>query len=206
MSGLFSSKKQTPEVSVVADPYKDIRESLNSWLQGQIGKQGATYPGEQVAPMSDYEQQSLGSLQQYANRGTPSSFTAGKKMIEDTLAGNYDPTRSPYYQSIKAEAMRNLQDTQSDIADQAAGGGAYWSGARLSEQRKAGTDVANSLNTVLGSLAEKERQNQLSMIPYAQEYAQTEEEAPLRTTAALQEYGALPRTIQQAYQTALYNE
>lgn len=202
----FKSSKSSPEVSVVADPYKKVRESLVDWLGGQVGKPGKTYPGELVAPMSEPEQKSQAYLEQYAS-GTPSTTRQlGKQEIESTLSGEYDPSKSPYYQAVKAEMARNLEDTQKSIADMAAGGGRYWTGARLGEQREAQTDYLSSLNTFLGQLAESERDKKLQVLPQALQYATEEEQEPLRKTAALQEFGALPRTIQQAIDQALYNE
>lgn len=205
MGDFFKSKKQTPEVAVVADPYKDVREPLNNYLNQNIGKV-TPYQGEQVAPMSSQEQKSLGTLDQYTGGADSSTYNAGKAQIEGTLNGKYDPTTSPYYQAVKAEAYRNLGDTQKGIADNAAGGGRYWSGARLQEQGRAGTDVANSLNTVMGDLANKERDRQMQMVPQAMSYGQYAEQAPLRQTEALQTYGALPRTINQATDQAAYEE
>ena len=88
--------KQTASVSVVADPYGETRTKYLDWLNGQIGQPGKTYTGNLVAPLTNQENQSLSSLDQYANRKTPSTFTAAKKQVEDTLGGNFDPTKSAY--------------------------------------------------------------------------------------------------------------
>ena len=207
MGDLFKSKKQTAEVSTVADPYKDVREKLTSWLGGQIGKSGQAYSGELTAPMPDYETASLKMLQDYANRGTSSSFTAAKKQAEDTLNGTYsDPTKSPYYQAIKAEAANNLVNTNKSINDTASGRGGFWTGARMSERNKAATNSATDLNKTLGALTDSERNRQVSMVPTAAELAKQEENAPLLTASALQSLGSLPRTIRQAGDTASYQD
>lgn len=206
MSGLFSSKKTTPEVAVLADPYKNVRESVNSWVTSNMGQPGPQYSGQFVAPESELEKASLPYLQAYGARDTSKPYAASREMLEKTLTGGYDPTKSPYYQAVKAEAQRNLEDTQKGIASDAAGGGRYWTGARLQEQGRAGTDVANNLNTILGQLAENERQREMQAAPMAAELGTQEGQEPLKTAAAYQEYGALPREIQQAYDTAVYNE
>lgn len=205
MSGLFGSKKDKG-VSVVADPYKDVREGLTSWLSGQIGKPSTSYEGQMVAPATAQENQSLSFLDQYANRGTPSTFSNAKDVINNTLTGGYDPATSPYYQAMKAEAAVNNQDTQNQIKSDAAGGGRFWAGARLQEQGRAATASNNALNTISAQLAESERNRQMQAVPLAQQLAETEANQPLDTAAALQTYGALPRGINQAQDTAMYNE
>lgn len=204
MSGLFDQKKQNTEVSVAADPYKSVREPYLNWLSGQIGKPGPTYTGEMVAPLSKQQDQSLSWLDQYASGGPASTRTAAEGEINKTLSGAYsDPTTSPYYQAVKAEAARNLKDTQRNIASNAAGGGNYWTGARLGVQGKEASNTANSLNQTLGTMALQERQNMLNTIPQALNAATQTETAPLQKATALQSLGALPQTQQQAIDTAL---
>lgn len=207
MSNFFKSKENKQHYDVVQDPYKNVREPLIDWVRGQIGKSAPQYQGEMVAPMSDEEQQSLNWLKNYVNGGESSMTTAAKGEISKTLEGDaYDPTKSGYYQAVKAEAAKNLEDTQRNIASNAAGGGDYWTGARLGEQQKAATDSANKLNAVLYGLAEKERQNKLDAASKAAALGQMEEQEPLQKAEALQSVGSLPRTLQQAYDEAVYNE
>jgi hypothetical protein len=206
MSFLFESKKTEPEVKEVADPYKDVRNSLTGWLSGQVGKTGPTYTGELVAPMSGYENQSLGWLQDYANSGPSEMRTLAENEVKKTLSGSYDPTTSSYYQAVKAEAAKNLKDTQKSIADEAAGGGRYWSGARLGKQGDASVDTTNKLNEVIGSLADKERDRMTNSVSIADTLANESEQSSLKKAAALQTYGALPRTLSQAYDDATLNQ
>lgn len=207
MSGLFGQKEQTQKVAEVADPYKSVREPYLGWLSGQIGKTGPTYAGETTAPMSDYEKESLNWLKNYSEGGPSATRTAATGEINKTLSGAYaDPTTSPYYQAIKAEAARNLKDTQKNIASNAAGGGNYWTGARLNVQGNESAKTTNSLNTTLGTLAQQERQNMLNVLPQANAFATAEEQAPLQKATALQTLGALPREIQQAQDTAAQNQ
>ena len=206
MSGLFKSKKTTPEVAEVADPYGSVRDPLLKWLSGQIGKPAETYKGEFVAPASEQEKQSLDFLKQYTTQGTPEGINLAKEEYRKTLQGEYDPTTSPYYQAVKAESARNLEDTLGGIKSAAAGGGRYWTGARLGEEREARTDVGNALNTLLGGMAETERARRLQAAPMAAQLGQQEQQLPLQQATALQTLGALPRTLEQAQNQALYNE
>ena len=206
MGDLFSQKKQTAEVTEVADPYKSVREPYLSWLSGQIGKTGPSYTGEMTAPMSDQEKQSLDWLKSYSAGGPSATRTAATAEINKTVGGQYDPTTSPYYQAVKAEAARNQKEAQESIADQAAGGGRYWTGARLKVQGNEAGKTTNYLNEILGTLSEAERQRMIQVLPYAQQFANEEEQAPLQKATALQTLGALPRNIQQAQDTAAQNQ
>lgn len=203
MSDFFKSKESTPSVSAIADPYGAVRTPLVNWLGANIG-QGKSYTGEMVAPATGQEQQSLTSLDQYANRQPSTTYNSGENTINQKLNGNYDPASSPYYQAIKAQAGQNLADTNRQIENQTAGGGQYWAGARAQEQQRASTDQANSLNNTLGQLQQQNEQQKVALTPYALQAGQQDMNAPLQTAAALQQYGALPRAIQQALDQANY--
>jgi len=206
MGGLFKQKKTTPEVATVADPYGGVRSGLTSWLESQIGKPAEQYKGEMVSGMSPYEKESLKWLTSYGSQVPSVLRTTASSEIQKSLTGGYDPTTSPYYQAVKAEAARNLQDVQKGVADEAAGGGRYWTGARLKVQGEEAGKTANYLNQLLAQQAENERQRQISVLPYAQSFAEAEEQAPLQKATAMQTLGALPRTISDAQNQAIYQE
>lgn len=208
MGNFFSDLFDTGgDLEVAADPYGGARTKLLKYLTGSptdpsdmglIGKPGPKYPGKKTASLSDAEMKSLNFLDQYGGTQYGSTMGAAKKEIEKTLGGDYDPVNSPYYQSVKAEAERNLDKTNKAIASNSAGAGRYYTGARMKGQREASTDVYNNLNTVLGGIAQTERQNRLNVLPQAQELAKTEANLPLQKATAFQSLGALPRNVEQA--------
>jgi hypothetical protein len=206
MSGLFKSKDSTPTVSTLADPYGGIRNSTLSWLQSQIGKSAPQYSGEMVAPATKEETQSLDFLKGYVNQPTSEGMNMANEELRKTMANEYDPTTSPYYQVVKAESAHNLGLAQQQIADQAAGGGRYWSGARLKEQGNASNEAALAMNKLIYGMAENERGNRLQAVPLAAQIGQYEEQQPLAKAQALQSLGSLNRAIQQARDEAIYNE
>jgi hypothetical protein len=193
-------------VSVAADPYGRLREPLINWLIPQIGQPGKTYQGEMVAPLSEQESKSFDFLRKYGEQGYGDTFTNAKSEINKTLTNQYDPTTSPYYQAVKARAASNLDEELKGIESDAAGAGRYWTGARLERQEKARSRTTEGLNALLGALAENERQNRLNIIPQALGLAQTEQQLPLQQATAFQTLGQLPRSIQQAQDTATQNE
>lgn len=184
-------------VKEVSDPYKGVREPLVNWLSGQVGQAGPKYTGQTTAPMSKQENQSFDYLRQYGDSGYGKTYQNANNEINKTLTDGYNPANSPYYQAVKAEASRNLKDVQDNIASNAAGGGRYFSGARLKSQGEAAVDTANSLNKVIGELALQERQNRLNVLPQAFNFGQAEKNLPLQQAKAYQELGALPRELDQ---------
>lgn len=213
MSGLFGSKKkessqaQGPNLQTFYDPFASTREAVNTWLTSQTGKPGPTYTGDRVAPMSDLEAASQGWGQDYATSpASGESLQLAQDEIKKTLSGDYDPSTSPYYQAVKAEAEKNLTQTNKNIADQSTGGRRYFSGARLKAQADASRDVNMNLNTTLAGLSEKERQNRLSAVPVAAALDEQATNAAAKKAMNLQAIGALPRELQQALMDAAYQE
>lgn len=199
----FSSGGGKPKVSTISDTYGRIREPFLDELGSKIGKPGPVYSGQITAPMTSQEQASLGKVDQYANTGYGDTFKAGAAEIQKTLNGSYDPSTSPYYQAVKAQSAKNLSDTQTNIASNAGGGGRYYTGARLKAQGDAATNSGLNLDTILGTMAQQERQNRLSVLPQAMAYGQAEQQLPLQQAAALQQIGSLPRTLEQNTNNAM---
>lgn len=216
--GLSKIKNKGGGTSVAADPYERVRNQLNDWLTGtgtpgqpgytpgQIGQPGKSYTGEMVAPLSEQEGKSFGFLKKYGEQGYGDTFKQGQGEISKTLTNEYDPTTSPYYQAVKAHSAKNLEETQRNIASNAAGGGRYWTGARLEQEGKAARESELGLNNLLGVLSENERQRRLDVLPQALNFGQAEQRLPLEKASAFQTLGALPRNIQQAQDTSSQNE
>jgi len=206
MSSIFKSKTKTPEYGMVADPYKEIREPTIDWLKGQMGKSADQYTGEYVAPTTEQEKESLDYLKKYTEAAPSEGMNLAGEELKKTLTEQYDPTTSGYYQAVKAESARNLAQSHQQISDQAAGGGRYWSGARLAEQGDASTDSAIAMNKLLYGMQEDERGRRLQAAPLAAQIGQYEEQRPLNKAQALQQFGGLERTLDQARNEAIYNE
>lgn len=208
MSGLFKSKEtETPaSTQMIYDPYAGVRGKLSSWLEGKIGQSAKPYTGQLTAPMSDQEKKSLGYLDEYANQGQSETTKLASGEINKTLSGNYDPSTSPYYQAVKAQSVKNLEDSNERLKQQASMGGRYFGGGRVKAQADLEGDVTRGLNTMLGQLSENERQRRIDILPQAMQSGQYQEMEPLRKTEALQTYGSLPRAIQQSLLDSLYNE
>lgn len=208
MSGLFGGgdKEESSNYKTVYDPFAGVRGKTSSWLESQIGKTAEPYTGQLVAPKTAQETQSLDYLNKYATQPTSEQTTLAQNEVKKTLTGGYDPTTSPYYQAMKAEASRNLGENLEGISSDAAGGGRYWSGARLGQQGEARTDMGNALNTILGQLSESERNRMTTASQQAQSLGEEQTNQPLKVSTALQSLGSLDRNLSQAQNEAIYNE
>lgn len=200
--------KEDKSLQTVADPYKQVREPYLDWLGGQIGQPGQQYTGQMVAPLSQQEAQSFDFLKQYGegSQAQDPTFQKARSVVDKTLTNQFDPTTSPYYQAVKAESAKNLAETQKDIMSTAGGTGNVWTGGRLKEQGRATTDRNLALDRLMGEMAMQERQNQLNVIPQALGMSQTLAQEPFAKASAFQQFGALPREIEQAQNQAKYNE
>ena len=206
MSRMFKSRDTQPTYANVADPYGSVREPTLDWVKGQIGKPADKYSGEFVAPSTAQEKQSLDFLQKYVDQGQSEGMNLANEEMRKTMTDQYDPTKSGYYQAVKAEAAKNLADVQANIGDQAAGGGRYWSGARLGSQAEEATNAGMAMNKLVYGMQETERGRKLAAAPFAAQLGQYQEGLPLQKAQALQSMGGLERTLQQARNDAIYND
>ena len=186
--GFFSKKK----IELTPQWQKDLQQEL---------AKGEGYGGKMTAEMSPYEKTGLEQwLAPFLEApATGKSFAAGEEELGKVLRGEYDPRTSPYYTGLKTEAMTNLEEVIDQIRGQKAAGGEFFTSERIGEEQKAGRDVAQNLNTMLGQMFEQERARTFAALPLAMqydEYAQTT--APMAKMTAASTFGALPRQIEQA--------
>lgn len=207
MGSFFKSKKPRTETTLLEVPYyKKVATRLSDYFTNLIGQPGPKYKGEKVAPLTPRQQRGLNYLDIYSASETPEIINLAQGEIKKTLTDQYNPETSIYYKAFREAARRNLQETQKNIADLAAGAGRYWTGARLREQARAGIDVANALNQILGQLAENERQRRLGIVPTAVNVGRIIEALPATKAQTILSLGDIERQIQQAKLAEDYEE
>ena len=208
MSSFFKSKKSKVENNMLDVPeYASIRKKLASWLNPQIGSYPPEYPGEIVPSLNEYQQKALPYMGQYAQEPiTPELVSLGGQEYKKTLTNQYDPSKSLYYKAMRDAANVNLRNTMRKISDSSAGGGRYWTGARLEQQRYANEDLTNALNQTLGRLAENERARRLNIVPAAAQLGEQMTNEPLTRATNILSVGDILRQIQAAQEEAAYNE
>jgi len=203
---LLSPTKIGPETVDEPAFYPRLRESIGNRLQGLISEGPSPYTGEFTAPSTDQEKLSLEKLDQFAAGGPSSLRTAGAQEIAKTLAGEYDPETSAYFQAFRDQRLFDLEESKTRLGNDLAGAGAFWTGGRqvatqgLEEQGTRDIAIQNA------ALAERERDRRFGAIGPAFEYGKYEEETPLRKAIALQGLGGLERGIDQRQLDALYSE
>lgn len=202
---------------------RDIASKLSQYFGSQIGKGLPAYTGRFVAPMSQYEQQGLGSLGQYLSGGPSKTLGTAQDAIQRALTGDYADIVSPestqkLFSRIKEQTLGTvLPELQDTLAKNVNLSGMYFSGPHMESQRKlqetTGEQLLNTLAQLEYSDEQKRRdvalereRRQLEAVPSALSLSQWEEGAPLRKTAASQTYGALPREIEQATLTSDFTE
>lgn len=205
-SGFFKEKKITPEAVAEPSYYPKLRESLGNRLQGLIETGPEKYGGELVAPLSQYQQQSLGKLGDFANQGPPSLIGEGANEISKTLASQYDPATSAYFQAFRDQRLFDLGQSKNRFNEDAAGAGRFFHGARVEGLRKLDESATRDINTQNATLAENERNRRTSVLGQGLNYANAQTQFPLTQIGALQTAGALPQEQAQKTDTAAYEE
>jgi hypothetical protein len=99
-----------------------------------------------------------------------------------------------------------LDEAKTRMGEDRAGTGRFFHGGRLESARKLENEALRDFDTTSASLAERERDRMSAVLPQALSYGAQQANFPLTQAAALQQYGSLPREIEQADKTALYNE
>jgi len=213
LSSLFGGGSKKPKLLMLPEQRAAYQNLLPAATQKgmefmQIGTQ--PYSGDLTAPMSEYETMGLGTLGEYLSSPMPTEsnlFGLSQAELEKTLGGKeYDPASGPYYEAYRTNIMRELQQAKDRIAARASGRDALFGGGRMDQERQVEEGAMGSLSQVLGQLFENERARRLETVPLALQTMGWAEQVPQARVAASQEYGDLPRLIQQAELTARYQD
>jgi len=181
----------TSEPSSVVKPYlqRALTDAETLYKRGAPGY----YPGQQVAPMSNYSSSSLNALAQRAAQGSPVT-AAAQQQLTNTLGGQYLSAGNPYFANAVQGAIRPMVNNFTDqimpgLDSNFSSAGRYGSGAHA----LASSDAASQLNSQIGDIASQmayqnygdERQNQIRGMLFAPEMAAQD----YRDIAALQQAG-----------------
>ena len=216
-SGYFASQGQggndkpkllmTPEQK---EAYKVLLPSLTAKGKefAEVGSQ--PYPGQMTAPMSQYETMGLKGLGEYLDTPMPTQsnmFGLTTDELEKTIEGReYDPITGPYYEAYRTNIMRELDQAKDRIAARSSSRDAFFGGGRLDQEREVEEGAMGSMAQVLGGLFENERQRRLNAVPMALNQMGWAENVPVSRIATSQQFGALPRQIEQQELTARYQD
>lgn len=212
--GIFTKKER---IELPPQAYPGQRKQLGALGKAaqpgalqRIGLAGTEYQGPLVAALSEFEETGLASLEDWLGSELPTEGTLYKSAadeIQKTLSGEaYDPVHGEYYQAYRTQVMRELEEAKDRLAARASAGDKLFGGGRIATEGEMEESALGQMALILGQLQERERERRLGAVGQALGLTQYEEAAPLARVAASQQYGALPRLIEQAEMDAEYQE
>jgi hypothetical protein len=174
----------------------------------RISRAGEAYPGKLTAGMTEPETTGMDLLSKYLSGASEENplYGAAQAEFAKTLSGEYDPAASEYYKALRNAVLRELGFAKDRLASATSARDAYFGGGRIAETGKLEEGATNTLATTLGQLSQQERQNRLAAAQAVPGFVSAQQQAALTPIAASQQYGALPRTIEQADLDAQYQE
>jgi len=175
-------------------------------IEGALYREPEAYTGEFVAPLTPAEQMSQDMLTQYLTQPLPEIYGIAGQELERTLTGGYDPFTSPYYQAMREVQQRELGEAKKRLAEDLSARGLYYSGIRGEGLGDLEKEYLQNMGVLAGQLAEAERQRRIQAVPLAMQLGGVEAAYPLTQISAAQQYGQLPRMLQQAQLEAEYRE
>ena len=200
---------------------KDLRAQYFQMLMGMKDPQG--YTGQYTAPLSEYEGTGLEALKRYLGQAEPGHYGDIETALTQLLSGEspyeVDPEATTQYLQdyLRPQMARTYGDIRTDLRESFAGGGRFWATPRLEAETGLGKDYLQRMTEEEAKYRyadiEAERAGkvkgaelQAGVMPQATAISDLLSGWDLRKTAASQEYGALPRLLEQNTLTQMYEE
>ena len=182
--GLFSKGKKGEFKAIPLSPSQQSADALMK----RLVEMNVSFPEREVAPLSDLEQQAIAGFTESLGEG--GLISQARQQLSETLAGDFDPRTSPFFQGLREEAQRLKQEGVSDVLrrSQRLTGGASGVAGRQAIDVQSRAD--ENILQVLGSLFETERGRQLAAVPTAVGIEQS-------LAGTLAGFGGLERSIEQ---------
>ena len=222
-SGEVKPKLQGKEIGTAEQ--KALRTNFFNWLNQQGAAEGYQDSTDRdfTAPMSSYESSGLESLQKYLAQADPEHYGDIDSAMKQALSGespytvDRDATSDYLRDAVMPGLRRDYGKMRTDLQESFAGGGKYWATPRLEAEenlseeylRNAGETVAGyRYKDVEAERAGKSEGAQIAAgtLPYASSISDYLTGGDLRKTEASQQYGSLPRLLEQNDLTAEYQD
>jgi hypothetical protein len=219
--GLFGSDPKLDLVDTRTQGQTRIGNQLARFLSGGIGRGTQPYRGGFVAGQSKFEKGSLGLLGQLMRGGVNPLFEQAEGALGTLLQG--EPTTNideqytqDYFKGIYDESFDRLQTDILPLVEGAYAGN-YWSSPRAGATAEAVTGFGQDMSSLLAELVYADQQSKLQLSESAadRQLAATGAAGNLATQKqglqtgliqAGQQFGALPRILQQAQLDAKYKD
>lgn len=217
--GLFAGNPSVQTYSLLSKQQKQVQKRLGEYFNPRIGKGMEAYDGNRVAQLSPYESQGLGWLSQYLG-GQGQYMPQRQAAYGQALAGNaapaitpeqsqrwFDQYVQPYYQASLDKNMANAAENMYAM------GGGKSSSAMNRTLAQTAADQAQQMNLMRYNtlMADQDAARQREIYNANARLAAMASEDPSRTgmlqmVQASQQFGALPRLLQQAQLDADFQE
>lgn len=161
--GLFSKGKKAKFREI---PLSASQKEADKLLQGLV-TEDVTIPEQQIAPLSELERVGIGKIGELGGIDTGALGQSAADVLEKTLAGDFDPRTSPFFQGFRQEAQRLKGEAISDVQRRSQRLTGAPAGTALRQTGEVGARADESILQVLGQLFETERARQFSAVPQA---------------------------------------
>ena len=202
MSSFFGGKKGGIEqVSKLSKEQQALMGKLAPYLQERIGQGLPAWTGEWVAPMTGAEETSMGRLADYLGQtGMPDIYGTARGALSSLIQQGMTPqaTYDWYMQYMAPEERRVMEEEIiPGIKESMVAPGTLYGTPYTGAVEDAWSKFGSQQMSRIGQAVQQAQGLAAGLIPTAKEFAGYESELPLRQAAAGQQYGALPRLLQQ---------
>lgn len=214
-SGFLGKKKSggdtMPAQSLIPGIQQDAGNAVSQYIQKYLSQYqpGKAYGGDFTAGMTGAENVGIEKLNQFlTDPGLGELFSSGEQQIMDTLGGRYaNPNESPFIRSMINLSNMNLQDSIDASRRSAGSRGTYFTKSAIEGENRLRERANTGLDAVVGEFQNQERGRQFQAAPIAQMFDKYRKmDVPLAKIRASQDFGSLPRLIEQADFEARYND
>lgn len=199
--GWFSPKKTEMKLA------PEYSESIagRKWLLDLLQK--PVPPARGIAGMTPTELTGQDILGDYATSGLPEEYGVAKAELLKTLKGGYaDITKSQFFEPIMEKIRRETDERVNQLMRRLQMGGMRASSPGAKQLGGVTKRAAGEMMAILAPYGERERDRQFASIPMLQQFGQYAEGFPVRKMGAIQQYGGLPRQLQQDELNAVFEK
>ena len=215
LGALFGKKKSggetVPAQTLLPGFQMQSGEQLADYVSKYLNQYqpGKEYTGDFTAGLTGTESTGLNRLNQFlAAPDLGELFKTTKQNVLDTVGGKFsDPNQSPFIQSMVNLSKMNLQDSIDQSRRSAGSRGAYFTKSAIQDENRLRERTNTGLDSIVGDFINQERGRALNASNLAMGLEKYENlDVPLAKVASSQEYGSLPRLIEQADLESRYND
>ena len=197
MSGFFKAKEPEVKTTFEQDPrFSGVTTKQAADISGRIGQPGPEFKGQRVAGLTPLQQIGQTRATEFATAPTPAAFGLAQSEFVRQLTPT-DPANTLLFKAIREGSKRNLQQSIEQISDISGGTGRAFTGARLEQEAEAAEGATINLNQILGELALEQERQRISAAQNLPAIAQQIAGFPLQQATAAQQFGEIPRQLEQ---------